>query len=149
MWVFGWGRPVETVPTSYTRRFSMRAGLAIVSFAGPFANFVMAVLCAGLWVGLNAFSVLPPDSPFYPLLTRMVTLNLTLFFFNLLPVPPLDGSKIVAWMFGYKADKPLDWIASFGMMGLIVAVVVAGSAIGWAVQVLSIILLTGFSTVLS
>lgn len=118
---FGWGRPVPYVPTNLTRRFSMRGGEAIVAFAGPFANLVMGVLCAALLVGLGNLGVLAPSSPFTRLLTSMVGLNFMLLLFNLIPVPPLDGSKVMAWIFGRKADRPLDAIQESGALGIMLA----------------------------
>ncbi len=130
--IFGWGRPVRTNPINYTRRFSMRAGEALVSFAGPFANVVMAIVCAVAWRLLTMFDVIGGGSPFYVFLLTMVQINLVLFFLNLIPVPPLDGSKIVAWIFGYKIDKVLDAISDLGIVALYAVLLLSGSAIGWA-----------------
>jgi Zn-dependent protease len=147
--LFGWGRPVETIPTAYTRKVSLRGGEALVSFAGPLANLIMAILCGGIWVGLTLYGVIDNGSPFYALLTQMVTLNLALFFFNLLPVPPLDGSKIVAWAVGYRADKTLDMLAQLGPLALYLAVAVLGSSISWATYWAFGMIIDGFARVLS
>lgn len=146
---FGWGRPVRTQPINYTRRFSMRAGEALVSFAGPLANAVMAILCGALWAILHRADVITIQSPFHMLLQMMVQLNLVLFVLNLLPFPPLDGSKIAAWVFGYKADKVLDLFASMGTIGLIVVIFVAGSFISWVANHAYYVILGGFSSLLS
>src|SRR5262249_37823220 len=84
--IFGWGRPVRTNPINYTRRFSMRAGEALVSFAGPFSNLVMAILCAVVWRILTGFDVIDYSSPVTAFLLTMVQINLVLFFLNLIPV---------------------------------------------------------------
>lgn len=123
---FGWGRPVEYLPTRLTRRFSMRAGEAMIAFAGPLANLLMGLATSVLLFGLIAWSSIDRDSPFLVLLQAMVSLNFLLFFLNLFPVPPLDGSKIAAWLFGQRADRWLDMVAEAGMIGVMVAVVVAG-----------------------
>lgn len=123
---FGWGRPVEYLPTRLTRRFSMRAGEAMIAFAGPLANLLMGLLTSVLLFGLIAWSSIDRESPFLVLLHAMVSLNFLLFFLNLFPVPPLDGSKIAAWLFGQRADRWLDMVAEAGMIGVMVAVVVAG-----------------------
>jgi Zn-dependent protease len=127
---FGWGRPVPYIPGNLTRKYSMRAGEAIIAFAGPFANLIMGVICAGLLIGLLRLGVIGIDSPFVSLLDAMLDLNILLFFFNLLPVPPLDGSKIAAWLFGQRADKPLDAIANAGFVALIACLVFGGMLIG-------------------
>ena len=146
--VFGWGKPVPYVPTNLTRRYSMRAGEAIVAFAGPFSNLILAVIAGGLYVGLPTYGLIAFDSPFVPLLWRMVVLNAVLLFFNLLPVPPLDGSKIIAWVFGQKADGFLDTISRSGPMALILVVMVGGAIISTPVGLLVNWILIGFRAVL-
>ncbi len=123
---FGWGKPVPYVPGNLTRKYTMRAGEAMIAFAGPFANLVMGILSSALLVGLLRFSDIPYDSPFVVLIHAMVGINFLLFFFNLLPVPPLDGSKVVAWMFGQRADRVLDTITEAGTIAVMVAIVVGG-----------------------
>ena len=56
-------------------------------------------------------------------------LNVILFFFNLLPVPPLDGAKVIAWVVGPRADSTLDSIQRAGPMALLVVVLVGGTVI--------------------
>lgn len=142
--IFGWGRPVPYIPTNLSRRFSMRAGEAIVAFAGPFANLIMAIVCGGLWVGLVAYRVIDGNSAFFLLLDRMLVLNAVLFFFNLLPVPPLDGSKIIAFVLGQRIDGVLDAIQSAGPIGLLVVVMAGGAVISWPVGLLVHAILQGF-----
>jgi Zn-dependent protease len=126
---FGWGRPVPYVPNYLTRRLPLRAAEAIIAFAGPFANLVLATLTTlGLFV-LVRVPLGPAVLPVAELLQDLLIMNLTLFFFNLLPVPPLDGSKILAWLFGQYSDRPLAALASLGVGGLILAVVFGGYVI--------------------
>jgi Zn-dependent protease len=132
---FGWGRPVPYVPNHLSRRFSLRAGEAIISFAGPFANLVLAVASTlalyGIRHGLIGYLVAHPALlPVVPLLYRLLALNLVLFFFNLLPIPPLDGSKILAWLLGYRADRLLELLQSLGVFGLLLAILFGGVIIG-------------------
>lgn len=146
---FGWGKPVPYVPVRLTRALSMRAGEAVVAFAGPFANLVMAILTGGLLVGLFRFGMIDAESPFYILLSRMLPLNVSLFLFNLLPVPPLDGSKVLAWLLGRRADRALDAIQSFGPMALILVVMFGGGLIGPFTSGLTGLILRSFSSALS
>jgi Zn-dependent protease len=132
LWLFGWGRPVMTQPIRYTRKLSMRAGEALVAFAGPFANLVLGVVSTVLLVFLPMMVALPYDSAFLELLANLAQLNFVLFALNLLPFPPLDGSKIAAWIFGYKADKTLEAMANMGVFGLWIVLIVTGSSIAWA-----------------
>jgi Zn-dependent protease len=132
---FGWGRPVEIIPTNINRKYSMRAGEALIAFAGPASNLVLAILSALLWAMLRRFALIETGSPFNSLLAAMIELNVVLFFFNLLPVPPLDGSKIIAWLFGQKADRFLDAIAQVGPVALMLVVAVGGYVINPFVRV--------------
>lgn len=111
----GWGRPVRTETSKLRGGLN---GLAIVALAGPFANVVLAVILAILAVAF--LHVLPAFSEFA---AHGVRLSLYLAIFNLLPVPPLDGSKLLL-----AARIPMQVyieLARFGFMLLIVAVSVS------------------------
>lgn len=97
---FGWARPVETNPGRYTRRLSMRNGHRLVAAAGPLSNLLLAVLAMGGIFGLSVTvpSWLRPDGAsggVVYLLVALVHVNLGLFVLNLLPIPPLDGSRLL------------------------------------------------------
>ena len=83
----GWGKPVRTQTAKLKGGLN---GLALVALAGPFSNVIMAVILAAIAVAL-ARSV-PALSSFAQ---RGVSLSLYLAIFNMLPVPPLDGSKLL------------------------------------------------------
>lgn len=124
--LFGWGRPVETQPRNYTRKVTMRAGMAIVSFAGPFSNLVLAALTLVVALALAKGGVIAgPLAVDHPLLIFFF-LNITLFVFNLLPIHPLDGGKILAWMLGPRYQHVDDFLSRYGFMILIGLVVVGG-----------------------
>lgn len=141
---FGWGKPVPYVPTNLSRRFSMRAGEAIVAFAGPASNLLLAIICGGLYVGFAIFQVIGQGSAFDVLLQRMLLINLVLFFFNLIPVPPLDGSKIFSWALGQRVDGALDAISAAGPVSLIAVVLLGGYVISPAVNVMAGVIINGF-----
>jgi Zn-dependent protease len=108
----GWGRPVNTNPAKLRGGLN---GLAMVSLAGPFSNVIMAVILAV--AALATLSAVPVLSHF---LARGVELSLYLAIFNLLPVPPLDGSKLLL-----AARVPAVVymeLARFGFMLLIVLI---------------------------
>ena len=86
----GWGRPVLTNPDNY--RINRRIADSLVAFAGPMSNLVLAALFSIL-IRLRVF---PPGDPFYFLTTIIVLINIYLFFFNLIPIYPLDGSHLLA-----------------------------------------------------
>lgn len=83
---FGWGKPVETIVSNLQHP---RRDIAIISLAGPLSNIVLALLLS-LTLSFTSSPLL------VSLLTTTIYVNLTLAVFNLLPVYPLDGEKILA-----------------------------------------------------
>ncbi|MCX6807129.1 MAG: site-2 protease family protein [Candidatus Berkelbacteria bacterium] len=82
---FGWGRPVPVNPANFQ---NPRLGEFLTSIAGPLSNFVIAFIFA---IILRIF----PSIPYAVIINLIIYFNLAICVFNLLPVPPLDGSKIV------------------------------------------------------
>jgi len=97
---FGWAKPVPVDPTRFRRDVSMARGMAITASAGPLANAIMAILSAvALGLGVRAApGFMEGDGPVVFFLVSMLQLNVGLALFNLIPIPPLDGSRIVAWL---------------------------------------------------
>ncbi|HVW26020.1 MAG TPA: site-2 protease family protein [Polyangiaceae bacterium] len=97
--LIGWARPVETNPGNYTRRLSMRNGHRLVASAGPLSNLLLAVLCmGGLTLFVKTGSIgdgAGTGGAFALLLVAMVKVNLALCVLNLLPLPPLDGARLL------------------------------------------------------
>lgn len=92
--VFGWAKPVPVQPRHFT---NVRQGEILTSGAGPFSNFVLAVLFAVLH-SVMVQSLGLDSSHLAVIVARMgVVLNVVLGIFNLIPVPPLDGSHIASW----------------------------------------------------
>jgi Zn-dependent protease len=113
---FGWGKPVMTRPSNYTRRVSMPTGMALVAVAGPLMNIVLALIVATLHVVLVKQGVIDPSHPINNALANAVLINFTLFFFNMLPIPPiLDGGYILARFVPYKYRGVLDKLALYGV----------------------------------
>lgn len=93
---FGWGKPVQVNPVQFNRRFEMRHGHMFVAFAGPFMNLAFGSLIAIIHVALLKFEVITfEDVAANRLLGYAVFLNFILFFFNLVPAPPLDGGAVL------------------------------------------------------
>ncbi len=94
--LIGWARPVQFVPSNLTRRLTMRQGAALVAIAGPTSNLLLAVVAAGALATLGRFEVGEPQTGgIVQLFEAMFVLNIGLFVFNLLPLPPLDGSHLL------------------------------------------------------
>jgi len=85
--LFGWAKPVPYNPNNLTDR---KYGDAKVAVAGPLANLFMAIIFSVV------FRLLDPASLFAYLVAQIILINLILMTFNLVPIPPLDGSKILA-----------------------------------------------------
>ena len=96
----GWAKPVETNPSKYTRRFSMRNGHRMVAVAGPLSNLFLAAISMGaLSVFVHSGAAIElhrgTASAAVVLLRALVQVNLGLCVLNLLPLPPLDGSRLL------------------------------------------------------
>jgi Zn-dependent protease len=87
---FGWGKPVPVNPYNLKWR---RWGSAVVSLAGPVSNF-LSVIFFVLIANLLA-NFLSPTSLLFDFLFYLIFINLILGVFNLIPIPPLDGSKVL------------------------------------------------------
>ncbi len=95
---FGWAKPVMVNPMNM--RGNPRTSMAIVALAGPLSNVVMAVIAGLIFriglVDVNAvFSGSGSGLSVESVLLQFLLINLALLFFNLIPIPPLDGSKIL------------------------------------------------------
>ena len=123
---FGWAKPVMVSP--YNLRGNPRTSMAIVAAAGPISNLLMAVLFAlpfrfGLLPMSGFFastSDLFPDPAF--LVGQFVWLNLILAFFNLLPIPPLDGFKILMGVLPPEMTYNLGPVEQYGPLILLVVI---------------------------
>lgn len=87
---FGWGKPVPVNP--YNLKWK-KWGNAMVSLAGPVSNFISAALFIGIFIALSGF--MSDTSLVFDFLIYLVFVNLILGIFNLIPIPPLDGSKVL------------------------------------------------------
>jgi Zn-dependent protease len=88
---FGWAKPVSYNPQKLKKPIEHSV---IIAMAGPVANLVFAVLCMGMYALAAAFL---PAGWLLIILSKMVSINVMLFIFNLVPLPPLDGSHILFW----------------------------------------------------
>jgi Zn-dependent protease len=120
---FGWGRPVQFDPFNLK---NPRRDAAIISFAGPLSNIMLAILLA---LVLQAVKT--------PLLYPFIHLNVTLAIFNLIPVHPLDGFKIVGGFL--SAERAHEWyqLERYGfifLLALILPIHNGMSMISWLIS---------------
>ena|SRR3989344_3472323 len=118
--VFGAAKPVPVDPYNLKEG---RKDLALVSLAGPLTNLLIAIIAAFIIKGVNllvlnpAFTVGSEIIPVMFVLHLIVRLNLLLAIFNLIPIPPLDGSKIVAM---FLPDKEAAMYLSLSSIGIFI-----------------------------
>lgn len=120
--LFGWGRPVETQPRYYSRKFTMRGGMALVAFAGPLSNLVMAAVTLAVVFGLASAGVIGPRLDEFHPLRVFFGLNVLLFAFNLIPLHPLDGGKVLGWLLGPRYHNVDEFLLRYGGYILLVLV---------------------------
>jgi Zn-dependent protease len=145
---FGWAKPVPVSPVNYTRKLSMRTGDILVSAAGPVSNLLFAALLVGVLaiVGPSALSDIAAGTrnlhvAVVRLLGWTMLINLGLFVFNLIPVPPLDGSHVLAGLLPDKHRGVMEFISRYSFILFILILLLGGKYIGTAV----VWLMSGFS----
>ena len=115
---FGWAKPVPVNPFFF--KGNRTTGMMLVSLAGPLVNLIVAYIAYLIFVLGNGFF----DNAFMNLFLRTcVTLNIYLAVFNLIPIPPLDGSKILAGFLPKQtAFKFLSTMEQYGFLILMVLI---------------------------
>lgn len=121
---FGWAKPVPINPYALQRRTP--AGVMIVAAAGPISNVILALLVSiPFQLGLVALS----PSVLVPFLEFFIFINLVLFFFNLIPIFPLDGEKVLTYFLPPAGQAFLAQIRPYGPI-LLVALVLLSARSG-------------------
>lgn len=125
--VFGWAKPVPVNP--YNFRGDIKRGMMLVALAGPGSNLLLAAAGAvllGVLMGIQGMAALN-QTTFGNFLFALILINLILAFLNLLPIPPLDGSKILAGLLPGRQE----WLYRLEQYGFVVLIVLLVSgAIG-------------------
>ncbi len=143
--IFGWAKPV---PVNFNNLRHPRRDMALVAIAGPAANFIMAlgwalIMKLGLWLGASGGSFVAP-------LTLMgqagIAINLILMILNLLPIPPLDGGRVLSGLLPPLWSDRLDRIEPYGLIILVLLLIsgLLGSIIGPAYVSLNTLIHTVF-----
>jgi Zn-dependent protease len=132
--LFGWARPVPVNPTRFRRDVNMQTGMMITAAAGPFSNVVLAflaVLIYGLLLKFNA-PFLSAQPAVRALLSSTMGANVGLAVFNMLPIPPLDGSRVVDGLMPYRHRNTWE---SFTRMAplVLLAVILMPRFVGYSV----------------
>ena len=139
---FGWGKPVEINPRNFNRTMSLQKAEAIVAAAGPIMNFIIAILFEIIFCLVIKFApqveiingIMYYENQMLGIIISIVqsiiTINIGLGVFNLIPLPPLDGSKILCGFLPYNAR---NWVESHSQIFEIVFIAL------WIVGILTLI----------
>ena len=122
----GWGKPVQIDPRNYNRNISVEKADAIVSFAGPLMNFITAIIVALIYCAIYKFAGMAFLASnigmiIMLILADCITMNIGLGVFNLIPLPPLDGSKIFLPILPYNAKT---WFMQYEQVFYIIFLVI-------------------------
>ncbi len=126
--VFGYAKPVPFNPHNLR---DSKWGPAKVAVAGPLANLILAVV-----FGLILRFAQTIDPNLAVLLTYIVIINLVLMVFNLVPIPPLDGSKIIMPLLPYHLQEKYFRLEPYGMMLVIIFMIMGFQLVWLAVNIL-------------
>jgi Zn-dependent protease len=119
---FGWAKPVLVDPRNFTN-VSQKKGMMLVSLAGPGMNILLALVSMVFLKLLIPYEGSTWGALLVSLLLPLVYINLILAAFNLLPVPPLDGSKILAGMLPDSGAQLVYSLEQYGPLILLLLIV--------------------------
>lgn len=143
---FGWAKPVPINPANFR---DQKKGIIMVSLAGPFANFLLAFVCAVVCKILVRFTAASEIAVFfYQVFLYAEVMNVGLMVFNLIPIPPLDGSKVLMEFLPPRARYEMYRIERYSGIVLLILVwtrvltPILGTLSGWVFALLS--LMTSF-----
>ncbi|MGB9736074.1 MAG: site-2 protease family protein [bacterium] len=122
---FGWAKPVMVNPYNLN---DPKKDMIWISLAGPGANFSLALL-SGIAIRLiMSFSTINVSgligSSIYAMLILTLQINLALGIFNLIPIPPLDGAKVLYGLLPYRMEHKFIWLERYGMVILLALFVI-------------------------
>lgn len=121
--VFGGAKPVPFNPNNV--RFG-EWGAALIALAGPLTNLLFAFLAFGMWVLTGA----PDQGIISQIFIVMVSVNLGFFIFNLIPIPPLDGSRVLYALAPEFVKHGMETMEKYGIIIVFLIILLAGSAFG-------------------
>lgn len=120
--IFGGAKPV---PFNPERVRGGEWGVALVALAGPLTNLIIAFVSFGLLVFASDFSAMWQQA-----ILTSVSVNLGFFVFNMIPIPPLDGSRVLYALAPEFVQRAMEAVERFGVIPIFLIILVASSAIG-------------------
>jgi len=130
--IFGWGKPVPVDPRNFSK--PVRDDI-LVAMAGPFSNLVICLICAILYGLMARFG---DPTAFTDLFRQFIIINSVLIVFNLVPIPPLDGSHVMRHMVR-MSDETYFKLAQYGFIIILVLINIPAfrSLIGMGIGMIS------------
>ena len=130
---FGWAKPVPVDPRYFS---DPKRQMIWVALAGPIANMILALISGILIIGFSSSNLMfnSKTAFFANMLVYSLQINLALAIFNMLPIPPLDGSKILRGLLPYRYEYISNTLEQFGpwiLMSLILFGVMSGISLFW------------------
>lgn len=138
--IFGGAKPI---PFNPARLKYDEWGAALVALAGPLTNFLLAFVLFGVYVLIGT----PQTGLIAQILFTSVAVNLGFFIFNMIPIPPLDGSRVLYALAPEFVRRGMGAIERYGIIFVFLIVLVAGSTLGTVMKVLLTFFLDVFSKV--
>ena len=131
--VIGWAKPTPYDPSRFRREITLRQGHISVAGAGPISNLLLALVFAVVFAVILRVDV-PPGlrDGLYSFMSIGIALNVALAVFNILPIPPLDGSHILSWSLPRPMGEKFDHVAeNYGM--IILWILFLSGLLGWLI----------------
>ncbi|CCD99437.1 site-2 protease family protein [Bradyrhizobium sp. STM 3809] len=134
--LFGYAKPV---PVNFRNLQPLRAGMIMVALAGPATNIALALAAA---LAFHLLPMIPPEGARWVAsnLVNAFSFNILLAVFNMLPIPPLDGSRIAVGLFPGLLARPFARLEPYGMLiliGILILLPLAGSQFGLNLNLVS------------
>ena len=122
---FGWANPVLITPQNFKNK---RVGMVVTSAAGPLMNFILCFVALFIHVIFAIFSIMNGDNMILANLSSLfqyiAMYNMSFGIFNLIPIPPLDGSKIVAGFLPLKWQRKYLYLERYSYITFIALVII-------------------------
>ena len=136
--IFGGAKPVPFNPQNVR---CGEWGAALVALAGPLTNLVLAFVI----FGIRQVAVMPEGSIWYGVASIAIDVNLGFFVFNMIPLPPLDGSRVLYALAPEFVRRGMEAIERYGVIVVFAVILLAGPSLGTFMSAVINFFLTGFS----